>query len=105
MYAIVEIGSKQYKVSENDQLLIEKAVSECKQKLTLDKVLLVVKDKKVKIGNPYLKETKVNCEVLGIRKIKKKVALKFRKRKDSQTKKGSRQKQVLVKIAKIQTEK
>ena len=74
MYAIIEIGSRQYKVAEQDELLIETAVSARTHKLSFDKVLLAVKGKDAKIGNPYLKGAKVNCEVIAHLKGKKKIA-------------------------------
>jgi len=109
MYAIVEIGAKQYKVAKGDQILVEQAVKPRAHKLSLDKVLLAVKDKKaggersrtIKIGNPYLKEAKVNCEIIKQCKGKKTIAFKFRRRKNSQWKKGHRQKLVLVEIKEI----
>ena len=61
----------------------------------------MVKDKTVKVGQPYLKEAKVNCEVQARIKGKKKIAFKFRRRKDSHTKKGHRQHLVLVKVKEI----
>jgi len=101
MYAIVEVGNRQYRVAENDEILIEKAVSPRTHKLSLDKVLLTAKDKSVKIGKPYLKDARVNCEVKAHLKGKKKIAFKFRRRKSSQTKRGHRQKLVLVKVKEI----
>ena len=89
MYAIVEVGNRQYKVAEKDEILIEKAVGPRAQKLSLDKVLLAVKDKKVKIGSPYLKDAKVNCEIKAQVKGKKRIAFKFKRRKSSQSKKES----------------
>lgn len=101
MYAIVEAGNRQYKVAKDDKILIEKALTPRAHKLSLDKVLLIVKDKKVKIGNPYLKTAKVDCEIVTRLKDKKKIAFKYRRRKSSQSKKGHRQKLVLVKIKDI----
>lgn len=103
MYAIVEVGNRQYKIGENDEILVEKAVSPRTHKLTLDKVLLVVKDKDVKIGNPYLKDAKANCEIIASLKGEKKIAFKYRRRKSSQSKKGHRQKLILVKVKEIVT--
>jgi large subunit ribosomal protein L21 len=102
MYAIVEVGNSQFKVFEKDELLIEKAVSLRTHKLSLGKVLLAVKGKEVKIGRPYLKNAKVNCEVKKFLKGEKKIAFKYRRRKSSQFKKGQRQKLVLVKINELQ---
>ena len=101
MYAIVEVGKRQFKVAENDEILLEKPLSARINKLTLDKVLLLAKDKSVKIGNPYLKDVKVNCELIAHLKGKKKIAFKFRRRKSSQSKKGNRQRLILVKVKEI----
>jgi len=101
MYVIVEVGSRQYKVAENDEILIEKAISPRTHKVVLDKVLLAVKDKKARIGNPYLTDTKLNCEVVRAVKGKKKIAFKYRRRKSSQSKTGYRQKMILVKVKEI----
>ncbi|UCB56556.1 MAG: 50S ribosomal protein L21 [Candidatus Omnitrophota bacterium] len=103
MYAIVEVGSRQYKVAEKDEILIEKAVPARTHKLVLDKVLLTAKGKDVKVGNPYVKNAKLECEVLAHTKDKKKIAFKFRRRKSSQSKRGHRQKQVLIKVKEIVT--
>ena len=101
MYAIVEIGNKQYKISKNDEILAEKAVSTRTHKLLLDKVLMSVKDKNVKIGNPYLKNIKVDCEIIAHLKGRKTIAYKYRRRKSSQSKRGHRQKLLLLKVKDI----
>ncbi len=101
MYAIVEVGNRQYKVAENDEIVIEKALRESAHKLSLDKVLLIAKGKDIKLGKPYLKDIKVNCEVKARLKGKKTIAFKYRRRKNSQTKIGHRQKLLLVKVKEI----
>ncbi|MBN3038672.1 MAG: 50S ribosomal protein L21 [Candidatus Omnitrophica bacterium] len=101
MYAIVEVGNKQYRIAQNDQILVEKAVSPRTQKVSLDKVLLVVKDKKAQFGNPYLKDARVQCEVVNQVKGKKKIAYKCRRRKSSRTKRGHRQKMVLLRVKEV----
>ena len=101
MYAIVEVGNRQYKVAENEEILIEKAISSRIHKLSLNKVLLISKDKKTKIGNPYLKDAKVNCEVVTHLRGKKKIAFKYRRRKSSQFKRGHRQQLILLKVKEI----
>lgn len=101
MYAIIEVCSKQYKVCENDELFIEKPFTQRTHKLTLDRVLLAAKDKKVKLGNPYLKDVKVNCEIIGPLKAKKRIAFKYRKRKSSHFKRGQRQKLLKLKVKEI----
>lgn len=101
MYAIVEAGNRQYKVTKGEEILIEKALGARAHKLSLDKVLLIVKDKNISIGRPYLKGAQVNCEVQARLKGKKTIAFKYRRRKSSQSKKGQRQNLVKVKVKEI----
>lgn len=101
MYAIVEVGNRQFKVAENDRILIERSLSPHTRRFSLDKVLLIVKDRNIKIGRPYLKDSKINCEVVAHVKDKKKIAFKFRRRKSFQFKKGHRQKLILAKVKEI----
>lgn len=103
MYAIVEVGSRQLRVAPDEQILIERAVSARTQKLSLDRVLLIAKDKKFKLGQPYLKDAKIDCEVVGRVKGKKKIAFTYRRRKASQSKKGQRQQLLRVKVKQILT--
>ncbi len=60
MTAIIEIGSKQYLVSENCEIYTEKLPNEVGSKVKINKVLMVDN----KFGNPYLVNTEVVCEVL-----------------------------------------
>ncbi len=91
MYAVIQVGNFQFKVSEGDvintQLMDEKEGSS----VTLDKVLLFAKGNDIRVGQPFLKDVKVTAKILKETKAKKVFAFKFRKRKDSKTKVGHRQ--------------
>ncbi|MFC1655320.1 50S ribosomal protein L21 [Patescibacteria group bacterium] len=64
MFAIVEIAGKQYKVTQNDKIEVDR-LQQDKGKITFDKVLLYAKDDKdVSIGNPYVNGASVEAEVL-----------------------------------------
>lgn len=91
MYAVVQIGSQQFKVSEGDVIDSVKTDVEAGKDLTLDKVLLLADGKDVRVGQPYLKGVKVTANVVKHDKSKKVIAFKYRRRKDSATKIGSRQ--------------
>jgi len=91
MYAIIEVGAKQYQVKKGDILDVEKHPVQEGKDITLDKVLLVSKDKKVEVGQPYLKEAKVIATVLKQVRGPKAVSFKYRRRKASKSKKGHRQ--------------
>lgn len=101
MYAIVETGSKQYRVAKDDQIEVELLGKKPGQAVKLDKVLLVSSGKRVEIGTPFLKDAAVNCEVLGEVKAKKVVSFKYRKRKASKAKIGHRQAYTKLKVKEI----
>ncbi|MDD2927360.1 MAG: 50S ribosomal protein L21 [Candidatus Omnitrophica bacterium] len=102
MYAIIEVGAKQYQVTKDDVLEVDKQLAKAGKDIVLDKVLLVSKDKKVEIGQPYLKNTKVTAEVLGQVSAKKTTAFKYRRRKNSHWEKGHRAKLTRLKIKSIE---
>jgi large subunit ribosomal protein L21 len=101
MYAIIEVGGKQYNVKEQDLIEVEKQAGKEGQEIALSKVLLVSKDKKLEIGQPYLKEARVVAEVLQQIKAKKVISFKYRRRKSSHWKKGHRQQLTRLKIKEI----
>ncbi len=108
MYAIIEQGSKQYKVSEGDYLDIDLTdISPNAKTIKLDKVLFVSDGKKVKIGNPYLKDAKVTASFKttaqdAVVKGEKLYPATFRRRKNSKRRIGHRQKYLQVVIDKIE---
>ena len=69
--------------------------------LELTDVLMVSKDGETQIGVPTVENAKVISEVQGHTKGKKLVVMKFRRRKDSRTKQGHRQKHTKIKIKEI----
>ncbi|OGX34959.1 MAG: 50S ribosomal protein L21 [Omnitrophica WOR_2 bacterium RIFCSPHIGHO2_02_FULL_52_10] len=101
MYAVVQIGATQFKISEGDIIDADRIPQEPGKNVTLDKVLLFAKGADVRIGQPYLKDVKVTAEVVRHNRGKKKVAFKFRRRKSSQKKIGHRQNLTVLNITKI----
>ncbi len=101
MYAIIEVGSKQYNVKKDDIIEVNKQVAEKGDNLVIDKVLLVCKDKKVEIGQPYVKGAKVEATVLKQSLGEKTIAYKYRRRKNSHWTKGHRAKLTELKIKSI----
>jgi len=101
MYAVVEAQGKQYKVNVGNRLKLERIKEKEGSVLKLDKVLLFSDGKKINIGQPYLKDVTIDCEIISQIKDKKKIAFKYRRRKSSQTKRGHRQKLTLVEVKEI----
>ena len=102
MYAIIEVGAKQYSVKKGDTLEVERLSAAEGKEVSLDKVLLVSKDNKAQIGQPYLKGAKVGAEVLKHFKDENKVSFKYRRRKSSHWEKGHRQLLTRIKIKEIE---
>ena len=71
------------------------------KEIILDKVLLVSKDRKVEVGQPFLKEARVSAVVLAAIKGEKLDSFKYRRRKSSHWKKGHRQQLMRLKIKEI----
>ena len=82
MYAIIEACGKQYKVAQGDVVFFEKLDNEEGKKVTLDKVILVSDDKKVQVGNPYVKGIKVEGKVVSHGKGKKILVFKYKAKKN-----------------------
>ena len=103
MYAIIEVGAKQYTIKKGDIIDVEKQAVKEGGDITLNKVLLVSKDKKVEAGQPYVKDAKVEAVVLKHIKGEKVISFKYRRRKSSHWKKGHRQQLTRLKIKEIVT--
>lgn len=101
-YAIVESGSCQYWVQENDIIEVERLDSEKGKEILLDKVLVFRQDDDTKVGNPYVSGMKVRCEVLGEKRAPKVIHYVFRRRKNSRRKHGHRQTYTMLKVNAIE---
>ena len=62
MYAIIETGGKQIRVEKGSKIYVEKLDAEANATITFDKVLLVG-DKKVTVGTPYVSGATVTAKV------------------------------------------
>ena len=101
MYAVIETGGKQYKVSEGDTLFIEKLEAEEGSSVTFDKVLMAGEGDDVKVGAPALDGATVEAKVVKNGKAKKIYVFKMKRKKNERTKKGHRQPYTKVEITKI----
>jgi large subunit ribosomal protein L21 len=91
MYAVIETGGKQYRVTEGQSIKVEKLSADEGSKIDLDKVLLVANGDDIKIGAPYVDGGKVTATVKAHGKGKKVMIMKFRRRKHHQKVQGHRQ--------------
>ena len=100
MFAIVETGGKQYKVSEGDIIFVEKLGLEEGATYTFEKVLAVADQNGFTAGNPTVNAT-VTASVVKNGKGKKLNILTYRPKKGSMVRKGHRQPYTKVEITAI----
>ena len=103
MYAVLETGGKQYRVSAGDTLEIERVAVEAGQPFTFDRVLLVNNEGRVTIGAPTVPQATVVADVVEHRRGTKKIAFKMKRRKGYHKTIGHRQELTIVKIKEIKT--
>lgn len=101
MYAVIESGGKQYKVSEGAVIRVEKLPGETGGTVEFDRVLAVGNSEKISVGTPVLENASVTAEVLSHGRGGKIIAYKFKRRKDTDRKVGHRQDYTELKIKEI----
>ena len=101
MYAVLETGSKQYRVAAGDTLEIERLAVEAGQPFTFERVLLVNRDGKVAVGAPTVSGASVLADVVAHKRGEKKVTFKMKRRKGYHKTIGHRQELTVVKIKEI----
>lgn len=77
-YAVIRLGGKQYKISKDSTIEVDKLEGEANSKLVIDDVLLVADEDKVFIGNPTVEGAKVTAEILEQKKGKKIRVMKYK---------------------------
>ena len=105
-YAVVAVGSHQYRVEENNVLEVEKLDTALSQsgEVKLDQVLFLEENGKAKVGQPLVPKASILCEVLGEIKLPKVISFKIKRRKNSRRKKGHRQTMLRLRVKSIQAE-
>ena len=91
MYAIIETGGKQYKVTEGDTLFIEKLPVEANDTVKFDKVLAVLDGENTKFGTPVVEGASVEATVVKNGKGKKIRIFKYNAKKGYRKRQGLRQ--------------
>lgn len=102
MYAIIETGGKQYRVTEGDTLYIEKLPAEAGETVEVNKVLAVVKENGIKVGTPLVDGARVFLKVIRHGRGKKITVFKYKAKKNYRRKQGHRQPFTQVTVEKIE---
>ena len=101
VFAIIETGGKQYKVSEGDVIFIEKLDVEAGSEYTFDRVFAVCGDDGIKVGTPVVAGATVTATVEKNGRGKKIYVLKYKSKKNEKKKIGHRQAYTKVTIKSI----
>jgi len=101
MYAVIELQGNQIRVEKGTTFTVNRMEEQKDKTLKVDKVLFGKKGNAYKIGEPYVKDAYVECEILQDKRLKKVIAFKYRDRKSSQSKKGHRQDVTELKVKEI----
>jgi large subunit ribosomal protein L21 len=102
MYAVIKTGGKQYRVSADQVVAIERIAGEQGAQVEFTEVLMLGGgDAGAKVGVPAVAGAKVVAEVVEQSRARKVIAFKKRRRKNSRRKRGHRQHQTLVRIKEI----
>ncbi len=100
MFAIVETGGKQYKVTVGQELEIEKIERNVGDKIKLN-ILMIADGDVLKAGNPFVADSVCEAEVIGHGKGNKITVFKYKAKKNERKKQGHRQPYTKIKIVSI----
>ena len=101
LYAIAETSGQQFWFEENKYYDIDRLNAKEKDKITLEKVLLLKDKDTINIGKPYVKDAKIELEVISHRRDKKILVYKMRPKKKTRRKMGHRQELTRVMVKSI----
>ena len=101
MYAIIETGGKQYRISEGEVLKVDKINNISENMVTFNNVLMVSDGDKTSYGSPFLASAEVTAEIVGNVKDKKVLVFKMKPRKAHRKIRGHRQQYTAIRIKNI----
>jgi large subunit ribosomal protein L21 len=101
MYAIIETGGEQLRVSTGDVISVEKVDGELNTEITIDKVLMISDDGKSVFGKPYIDGASVSAEIVDQGRSDKVSVMKSQSKKMTKKVSGHRQYFSALKITKI----
>ncbi len=102
MYAVIQTGGKQFRVSKGTKLRVEKLTTAEGEAIELDKVLMITDGDQVTVGTPYVTGGTVQAKILSHGRAKKVHIIKFRRRKHHMKRQGHRQHYTEIQITGIQ---
>ena len=104
-FAIAETSGRQFLFKVNKYYDLDRINVKEKEKITLNNILLLKEDKNISIGKPYVKNAKVELEVMSHLRDKKIIVYKMRPKKKTRRKMGHRQELTRVMVKSITIDK
>jgi large subunit ribosomal protein L21 len=101
MFAVVKTGGKQYKVSENDVIRVEKLAVEAGASIDLDQILMVGDEASTTVGAPLVEGALVKATVLEQARAEKVIVFKKKRRKGYRRTHGHRQELTVLRITEV----
>ena len=101
LYAIAETSGQQFWFEVDKYYDIDRLNAKEKDKITIDKILLIKDNENVSIGKPYVKNAKIELEVVSHKRDKKIIVYKMRPKKKTRRKMGHRQELTRVMVKSI----
>ena len=101
MFAVIRTGGKQYKVTKDDVIAVEKLAGEPGATLELPEVLMVGDGATVATGTPLLTGASVSATLVEHRRADKIIVFKKKRRQNYRRKNGHRQHQTVLQITEI----
>ncbi|MEX2356615.1 MAG: 50S ribosomal protein L21 [Thermaerobacterales bacterium] len=102
MYAIIETGGKQYRVTEGDVLRVERLSESVDSDVEFDRVLALGNGEDLRLGTPTISEARVTGRVLDEGREKKIMVFRYRPKKRWRKLRGHRQHYSRIRIEKIE---
>ena len=103
LFAIAEASGKQVLFEVNRYYDLDRINAKEKEKITLKNILLIKENDKISIGKPYIKNAKIELEVISHKRDKKIIVYKMRPKKKTRRKMGHRQELTRVMVKSINT--
>ncbi len=101
MYAILEAGGRQHRVEPDTIFVVDKLAAEPGKAVEFDRVALIERDGKVRLGDPWVKNAKVTCRVLAHLRGPKTDVSTYKPKTNIKRKLGQRQTYTRLRVEKI----
>ncbi len=101
MLAVVEIAGKQFKITENTNVIVPKLKASVGDKVKIDKVLLIEDEKAKTVGNAYVKDAVVEATVVNHDRDDKILVFRKKRKKNFKVTKGHREEFTTIHIDEI----